>query len=262
MELNLKGKTAVILASSKGIGKACAVELAREGCNVAICSRSKSDIDAVQKEILMFNRKVFSGVCDVTNREDMMNFMKSVRSELGKVNILVNNCGGPAGGSFHQIKREDWDDAFKKCLMQVVDWTYEVVPEMVQNKWGRILNIVSTSVRQPIDGLLLSNSIRPGVIGFTKSVSKELAPNGVTFNSILPGSILTDRQTELAMKKAQQTGESIDRILEKKIAEIPMKRYGRPEEIGYLAAFLCSDLAAYITGASFQVDGGLLKSTP
>jgi 3-oxoacyl-[acyl-carrier protein] reductase len=150
-------------------------------------------------------------------------------------------------------------EAVERSLLQVVKWTQAVVPLM--KEWGRIVNIVSTSVKQPIDGLLLSNSVRPGVIGFAKSISRELAGQGITINSILPGRIRTDRTIALAESKASKDKVSIESVLQERVREIPVGRFGEPEEVGALAAFLCSQQAAYVTGTTVTIDGGMTRST-
>jgi 3-oxoacyl-[acyl-carrier protein] reductase len=262
MDLGIKGRTAVVLAASKGIGRGCAEALADEGARLAICSR---DATALQRAVAELGRRteVFAASCDVTDEASTRGFLSAARAKFGAIDILVNNCGGPSPGSFADgLGREAWQQAFERSLYQVVRWTQAVAPEMVGRKWGRIVNIVSTSVKQPIDGLLLSNSVRPGVIGFTKSVSRELAPHGVTLNCVLPGSILSDRTQELAEARSKAEGVSVEEWIRRKAAEVPAGRLGQPREIGDAVAFLCSRQAAYITGIALAVDGGLLRANP
>lgn len=262
MDLGIKGRTALVLAASKGIGRGCAEALADEGARLAICSR---DGTALQRAAADLSRRteVLAESCDVTDDASTNRFLAAVRARFGSIDILVNNCGGPAPGSFaNAIEREKWVQAFERSLYQVVRWTQAVAPEMVARRWGRIVSIVSTSVKQPIDGLLLSNSIRPGVIGFTKSVSRELAPHGVTVNCVLPGSILSDRTRELAEARSKAEGVSVEEWIRRKASEVPAGRLGEPREIGDAVAFLCSRQAAYITGVALAVDGGLLRANP
>lgn len=262
MDLGIRGRTAVVLAASKGIGRGCAEALAEEGVRLAICSR---DATALNRAAADLSRRtdVLARPCDVTDETSTSGFLTAVRERFGAIDILVNNCGGPATGSFADaLGREMWLQAFERCLYQVVRWTQAVAPEMIARKWGRIVNIVSTSVKQPIDGLLLSNSVRPGVIGFTKSVSRELAPHGVTLNCVLPGSILSDRTRELAEARSATEGVSVDEWIRRRAAEVPAGRLGQPREIGDAVAFLCSRQAAYITGVALAVDGGLLRANP
>lgn len=256
MDLGLKGKVAVVLASSKGMGRASAEALAAEGCIVAMCARDKRALDAAAKKI----GAGYAQTCDVTSKTDREKFLKAVLKKFGGVHVLVNNCGGPEPGTLFEVNDEKkWQTAFQRSLMQVVNWTCAIAPIMIKQRWGRIVNIVSTSVKQPIDGLLLSNSIRPGVIGFSKSVSRELAKYNVLINSVLPGSIKTDRTLELAEAAAKREGLPVEKILERKAQEIPMGRLGEPSEIGSVVAFLCSERSSYLTGAAIQVDGGLLR---
>jgi len=262
MELGIKGKVAVVLAASKGIGRGCAEALAEEGVKLAVCARDaaalKTAADALRKK-----GDVFEKTCDVTDEASTRSFLEAVRARFGRIDILINNCGGPVSGGFREtMEREKWVQAFERSLYQVVRWTQAVAPEMAQRKWGRILNVVSTSVKQPIDGLLLSNSVRPGVLGFTRSVSRELAPANVTINCVLPGFTLSDRTRELSQERSKAEGGSADDWIRRRAAEIPAGRLGNPREIGDAAAFLCSERAAYITGVALAVDGGGLRALP
>lgn len=260
MDLGIRGKIAVVLASSKGMGRASARALAQEGCALAMASRdAKALADAaaaVEKET---RAAIFHRPCDVTRDADREGFLEAVLKKFGRIDILVNNCAGPRFGGFKDVTDpKDWQEAFERSLLQVVRWTQAVVPHM--NGWGRIVNIVSTSVKQPVDGLLLSNSIRPGVLGFTKTVSRDLAPVGITINSILPGSIRTDRTLELARARAEKEKIPLEEALKERSRDIPMARLGEPEEIGAAVAFLCSQQASYITGTALVVDGGLTRA--
>lgn len=253
MDLGIRGKVAVVLGASKGMGRACAEALAREGCLLAVAARNEKELEAAFPEI------VFRQACDVTKDADREAFVAATVAKFGRIDILVNNCGGPKPGPFGTaFTSDDWQEALERSLLQVVKWTGAVVPHM--KGWGRIVNIVSTTVKQPNDALLLSNSIRPGVIGFSKTASRELAPKGITINSILPGLIRTDRAVELAEIAAKKTGATVEAALQEKSKEIPMGRLGEPAEIGATVAFLCSVPAAYITGTSVVVDGGLTRA--
>lgn len=260
MDLELRGKVAVVLAASKGMGRACARALAREGCALAICARDAKRLTetaaAIEHE---FRTEVIYRPMDVTRADDRDVFLEVALRKFGRIDILLNNCGGPKPGGFHDTQEsKDWQEAFERSLMQVVCWTQAVVPHM--NRWGRIINLVSTSVKQPIDGLLLSNSIRPGVIGFSKTISRELMAQGITVNCVLPGAIRTDRMIELARSRADKEGISIDQVLSERAKEIPAGRLGEPEEVGALVAFLCSEQAGYITGTTITIDGGLTRT--
>lgn len=255
MELGIKGRVAVVLAASGGIGRACAEALAEEGARLAVCARGPAALEAAAAE-LSKRAEVLSGVCDVTDARHMESFLAKVQERYGRVDVLINNCGGPKPGGFGSgLTEEDWRAAFERCLMQVVRWTQAVAPGMMERRWGRIVNIVSTSVRQPIDNLLLSNSLRPGVLGYTTTAARALAPHNVTFNSILPGVIFTERTRE----QARAAGVADEAFLREKTAQVPLARAGRPREVGDVAAFLCSERASYVTGTSVTVDGGLVK---
>jgi 3-oxoacyl-[acyl-carrier protein] reductase len=260
MDFGLRGKIAIVLGASQGMGRACARALALEGCDLALAARKPGTLgDTAAALVKECGVRVFHQPCDVTRDADRESFLAETLHRYERIDILVNNCGGPKPGTLRDApSAKEWQDAFERSLLQVVKWTQSVMPYM--KGWGRIVNIVSTSVRQPIDGLLLSNSIRPGVIGFSKSVARELAPMGITINSILPGSIRTDRTIELAEARSSRDGTPIAQILEEKSREIPTGRLGEPEEIGATVAFLCSMQAAYITGAALTVDGGLTRA--
>lgn len=260
MDLGLRGKVAIVLGASQGMGRASARVLGQEGCDLALAARKAAALGEIAEAIVKESGvKVFHQACDVTRDADRESFLAETLHRYGRIDVLVNNCGGPKPATLKDgPSAKDWQEAFERSLLQVVKWTQAAVPYM--KGWGRIVNIVSTSVRQPIDGLLLSNSIRPGVLGFSKSVARELAPQGITINSILPGSIRTDRTVELAQARSSKEGISVDRVLEEKAREIPAGRLGDPDEIGAAVAFLCSKQAAYITGAALVVDGGLTRA--
>jgi 3-oxoacyl-[acyl-carrier protein] reductase len=260
MDFGLRGKIAIVLGASQGMGRASARALGLEGCDLAMAARKPETLgsaaEALAKECGV---RVFHQACDVTRDADRESFLAETLHRYDHVDILINNCGGPKPGTLKDAPSvEEWQEGFERSLMQVVKWTQAVMPYM--KGWGRIVNVVSTSVKQPIDGLLLSNSIRPGVIGFTKSASRDLAPMGITINSVLPGSIRTDRTLELATHRSKKDGLSIEQVLEERAREIPAGRLGEPDEIGAAVAFLCSRQAGYITGTSLVVDGGLTRA--
>lgn len=260
MDFGLRGKIAIVLGASQGMGRASARALGLEGCDLALAARKAETLGAAASALVKeCGVRIFHQACDVTKDADRESFLAETLHRYGRVDILVNNCGGPKPGTLRDAPGpKEWQDAFERSLLQVVKWTQSVVPYM--KSWGRIVNIVSTSVKQPIEGLLLSNSIRPGVIGFSKSAARELASQGITINSILPGSIRTDRTLELAEARSSKDGTPVAQILEEKAREIPAGRLGEPDEIGATVAFLCSVQAAYITGATLTVDGGLTRA--
>ncbi len=247
MDLGIRDRVALVLGASKGMGRACADVLGREGCRLAVVAR---DAAALGEGTLRL-------AGDVTKDADRARIVEAVAKTCGRIDILVNNCGGPKPGGFGApLTAEDWREGVERALLQVVKWTEAVLPHM--KGWGRIVNIVSTTVKQSNDDLLISDSVRPGVIGYAKAAARALAPKGITINSILPGLIRTERAIELAELRAAKEGTSVDAALKARSAEIPAGRLGEPEEVGALTAFLCS--AAYINGASIVIDGGMTRA--
>ncbi len=257
MDLGLNGKTALVTASSKGIGKAVAELLASEGCRVAICSRSKQNLENTAAEIRKrYESDVTWCVCDLNKLRDIENTFAVVKKQFGTIDILVNNCGGPIQGNFRELKDEDWQNAFEQILLSAVKFSNLIIPDMILKEWGRIINITSVSVTQPVDDLILSNSLRRGVIGFAKTISNEVAKYNITVNNIAPGYTLTNRLYDLAVHKGKTSGMSHEEILSDMAKNIPVNRLGRPEEVASLVVYLASNLAGYITGTTITVDGG------
>jgi len=260
MDLGLKGKTALVTASSRGIGRAVAFELAAEGCKVAICYKSKEDLLQAASEIKKkFGVEPFWSICDLNKQQDIENTVTSVTKELGSIDILINNCGGPAPGYFRELTEANWQSAFDQVLLSAVRFCNLIVPDMILKEWGRIINLTSVSVKQPIDNLVLSNALRTGLIGFAKSLSNEVARFNITVNNIAPGYTLTNRLYELAVTRSKQSGKSHEDILSDMAKEIPMNRLALPEEIAFSVLFLASEKASYITGNTIHVDGGWVK---
>ena len=260
MDLGLKGKSALVTASSKGIGKAVAEELASEGCNVAICSRTKNDLENVADDLKRkYGVDVSWSVCDLNKSADIENTFNIVVKQFGKIDILVNNCGGPTSGFFRDFVEEEWMSAFEQVFLSVVRFSKLVIPGMIVKQWGRIVNITSISVKQPIDNLILSNSFRSGIIGFAKSLSNEFAKYNITVNNVAPGYTLTNRLYDLAVNRAKHSGLSHEEVLADMAKQVPMNRLARPEEIGDIVTYLCSNQAGYITGNTIHVDGGWVK---
>jgi 3-oxoacyl-[acyl-carrier protein] reductase len=257
MDLGLKGKVALVAGGSQGLGLAVAMEFAREGAKVAICALDDPHLqeaaDALRKET---GGRAFAIPADVSDLEQAKNFVRKAAAHFGTVDILVNNAGGPPSMSFLEIDDELWLRGCRLNLLSTIVMTREAVPIMKEKRWGRIINMTSIAVKQPIDGLILSNTVRSGVIGFAKSLSNELAPFNVTVNSVCPGYTMTDRVRNLAKVLAAKQGTTPEAVIGKWEAEIPMRRIGTPEEFASLVAYLASERAGYITGAAVQIDGG------
>ena len=261
MDLGLKGKNAIISASSKGLGKACAEELAAEGCNLSIFSRSLTNIRKTAKELQnKYNVQVVYSKGDASNLKDLKEIVRKTKKELKTIDILVNNSGGPPFGYFEDFKPTDWQNALELNLMSIVNLTKEVLPLMKKQNWGRIINITSVAVKQPIDGLILSNTARTAVIGLTKTLSNEYGKYNILFNNVCPGRIMTDRIVDLANSRAKLTKKSYNKVIKDMESDIPVGRIGDPKELSALVAFLASERSSYITGNTIQVDGGLVKN--
>jgi 3-oxoacyl-[acyl-carrier protein] reductase len=261
MDLGLKNRVAIIAAASKGLGRAVAEELAREGADVAICARTAADLEAAAAKIRKdTGREVFYQAFDVTRQDAVRDFVAAVEKKFGRVDICVTNAGGPPSKKFLDISIEEWRTAVDLTLLSAVYFAREVLPRMQKRRWGRFLTITSVSVKQPIDGLLLSNSIRAAVTGLVRTLANEFGPDGITVNNICPGYTLTERLDELAAAQAKQSGIPREKVFERWSSQVPLGRLGKPEEFAALVAFLASERASYINGASIAVDGGWVKS--
>jgi 3-oxoacyl-[acyl-carrier protein] reductase len=257
MDLGIKGKVALVAAASRGLGKAAATELAREGARVVIAARGEEELEAAADEIrIATGAHVLPVPADVTVAADIEALVGAAQAEFGDVDILVNNAGGPRPGTFTDVSDEDWLAAVNLNLMSALRLTRLVLPGMRRRRWGRIINITSLSVKQPLPNLILSNAVRSAVVAMAKTLSLQVAAEGITVNNVCPGMILTDRVRNLAANTAQQQGITPEQALQDMQTDIPMGRLGRPEELAALIAFLASERAAYITGATTQVDGG------
>ena len=263
MNLNLKNKNAIVCASSQGLGKAAALDLAEEGVNLAICSRDQDKINKVKEEIhqkINSEIKVIALKVDLDSPDEIQAFYKQVENDLGSVDILVNNNGGPPPSTFEQLSDDDWQKAFNSTMMSCLRLSKLVIPNMKKNAWGRIINISSVSVKTPVNGLFLSNSLRMGVLGWAKALSDELAPHGVTVNTVCPGYTRTERVEAILETQSNSSGLKKEEI-EKSIAEnIPMKKVGEAEDLAGLITFLASEKADYMTGLAIQVDGGSART--
>lgn len=260
MDLKLTGKSAIVMASSRGMGRAIALRLAEEGANVAMCARGREALEQTAAEAKTRAKgKIFSKVVDVSQPKQTSEFIREVTERFGGLHVLVNNTGGPPPGMFADLPPEAWLEAVQNLLLSVVHICREAMPTMKAQKWGRIINITSIAVKQPIDNLILSNTVRTGLVAFAKSIAREVASHNITVNNIAPGLISTERITELAEMRAKKENLPLQNILDRMQSEIPMGRFGTPEEVAHLAAFLASDGVGYITGNTLLVDGGLYR---
>ncbi len=253
MDLGIKDKVGLVLASSQGLGKSVAHGLAREGAKVIICGRNETTLSAAAAEIgEETGAEVHPIQCDLSVAEERENLVDSALEKWGRIDILVTNTGGPPPGQFEEFDLDDWEAVFNQLFLSAADVIRRVLPGMKENGGGRILTITSVAVKQPVDNLMTSNAIRAGILGFMKSLSNEVAADGITVNNIMPGFTLTERLKQL-VEKNPDFG---------KVEEaIPMGRFGTPEEFAAAAVFLVSEPASYITGVSLPVDGGWIKGT-
>jgi 3-oxoacyl-[acyl-carrier protein] reductase len=260
MELELTGKRAFVAGSSDGIGKAIATGLAAEGCAVMLCSRTEEKLKALAAELReAHDVRVEYIPADLDRKEEIDAAIAAASERFGGLDILVTNNGGPNPGEFLSMSEEDWLAGYNRTLMSGVRLIRGFLPGMIEQQYGRIINVTSISVKQPVQRLLLSNTFRAGVTGMAKTLSDEVSKHGITVNNIAPGYIRTGRQTQLFTDRAEKAGTTYDAIREQVTANIPMGRIGTPDEIGHLAVFLASTRAAYITGTTIPVDGGIFR---
>lgn len=262
MDLQLKGKSVIVTGASKGLGKAIALEYAREGAHVFISSRTEETLKDAVIEIKdeTGNSNVQYIVCDMKNKMDIRQLANTVIEREGTVDVLVNNAGGPPAGGFMEMTEESWYHAFEQNLLSVVRMTKEVIPSMKEKQRGRIVNITSSSIKQSIDQLILSNTMRPGVLGLTKSLAQEFAVDNILVNTVGPGMIETSRTIELNRAWAKEQGAKVEELIRQATDKIPMKRYGQPDEFARAVLFLGSFANTYVTGQSLIVDGAFVKA--
>jgi 3-oxoacyl-[acyl-carrier protein] reductase len=256
MKTNIENKVAVVFAASKGLGKACALGLAQEGCKVAICSSDKNRIEQANIEIKSeTGAEIFSYVVDVEKSDDIKNFINAVIEQWGHIDILVTNAGGPPVKSFEETTDEEWHKYFDITFMSVVRSVRAVLPTMKKQKWGRIINITSVSVKEPIMNLIYSNALRLAIVGLAKTLSREFGPYGITVHNVAPGFHRTDG-LERIVKKRVEAGEKPEDIYAQWEKSVPLQKIGQPEELAALVVFLASEKSSYMTGTTIQVDGG------
>jgi 3-oxoacyl-[acyl-carrier protein] reductase len=261
VDLGLGGKVALVAASSRGLGRASALALAREGARVTICARTEATLEATAEEIRRDSgAEVLAVAADLSSADGIESVVGATVERFGGVDVLVNNSGGPPAGNFAQLTDDDWRLAFEVVTLNFVRFIREVTPYMRNRRWGRIIAIQSSSVKQPVQGIDLSNGTRPGVAGLMKAIMPELAEHGITINLVLPGTFLTSRIHPALADGGTQVEEMVTEQLAPLAATIPLGRLGEPIELGNLVAFLASERASYITGAVYQVDGGNIRS--
>ncbi len=262
MELGLRDKVALVPASSKGIGFGVAKVLAMEGCKVVIASRNQDSISTAQRLIVeeTGNKNVHGVRADLTVKEDVDHLVDQATIKFGTVDVLAYNTGPPKPGTFKELSDADWDQAVRLLLMSAVWLTRRVVPSMVGKKWGRLIYITSSTLRQPVPNLVLSNTVRLSLAGLSKSLAIEYGPAGITANGVMQGHILTGRQRQVAQDTSSRTGKSVEQVMGEMVRDVPQGRYGQPEEVGSLVAFLASERASYINGTMLAIDGGLIRS--
>ncbi|HYE73726.1 MAG TPA: SDR family oxidoreductase [Blastocatellia bacterium] len=260
MDLELKDKVAMIAAASKGIGKACALALLKEGCRVSICARNVEALNQAREELSEAG-EVIAIEADVSSAEDLAAWHKHTLDRLGPTDILVTNTGGPPVARFLELNDDQWQAGVESTLMNVVRLCRLVIPGMQQRKWGRIIHLTSMVAKQPMEELVISSTLRAGLSGLTKAMANQFGPDSITVNAILTGNVLTDRQMALAEVRMKERGLTREEYFAQVSSGIPLRRSADPREIGDVVAFLASERASYITGASVPVDGGLIKAS-
>jgi 3-oxoacyl-[acyl-carrier protein] reductase len=261
MDLGLKGKIALVAASSKGLGRASAEAIAQEGARVTICARNEATLLTARDEIAAATgAEILAVVTDMTRAENIENVVQQTVDHFGGLHILVCNAGGPPAGYFPEFDDAQWQSAFNRAMMSAVRLIRAALPHMQRAKWGRIVNITSLSVKEPLDNLILSNSIRAAVHGLAKTLARQVGRDGITINNVMPGYTQTDRVNQLVADMAKQEHKTEADIMADISQPIPLGRVGQPEELGAMVAFLASEKASYITGTSIPIDGGVIKA--
>ena len=261
MDFGLEGKVALVAAASKGLGRACAAEFAREGARVVICARGQDALFATRDAIARDSgADVHAVAADVSTVEGIERVGREALERWGRVDILVNNAGGPPSGPFEKHPWSAWDDAVNLTLRSAVELTRLMLPGMRDRRWGRVINVTSIAVKQPVDGLMLSNALRSAVTGWARTLANEVARDGITVNSVLPGFTRTDRVEHLNAATAAREGITAEEVQKRTEAQIPMRRLGDPREFAAAVAFLASERASYITAQSIAVDGGWIRA--
>ncbi len=263
MDLGLRGRAAIVCAASRGLGMAVASALAREGTHVVLCARDPAVLDAAAGEIRASNPdprvRILPLPTDLADAGQIRSLVGAAMKEFGRIDILVTNAGGPPVAPFPDLDESDWDRGIELTLMSVVRCVRAVLPIMRRQRWGRIVNVTSIAARQPITDLVLSSTLRPGILGIAKVLANRYSGEGILVNTVTPGFILTDRQKEVGRARAQEKGIPYEQYLEDLAREIPAGRLGTPDELADVVVFLCSERAGYVSGATVSVDGGMAK---
>jgi 3-oxoacyl-[acyl-carrier protein] reductase len=261
MDLNIEGRAALVCGSASGLGLAIAEALSQEGCRVALNGRDPERLDRAVRRVAASARHEVAGMAaDVSHPAAVAGLVAGVAERFGQLDILVCNAGGPPATSFRDAPAESWQSAVDLNLLSTINLCRAAVPGMRERGWGRIVCLTSVAAKQPLGDLILSTTARAGVVGFAKALADEIAPDGVTVNTILPGYMRTERVQELLQQRAANLGESREEISRRLVANIPMKRMGEPAELAAVVAFLVSDRASYLTGAAIQIDGGFIRN--
>jgi 3-oxoacyl-[acyl-carrier protein] reductase len=256
MDTGLTGRAAIVGGASKGIGKAAAIGLAREGCRVAICARNAETLEAAAEEVREAGGEVLPLTCDMASHEDIKAAVAKAVETFGGLDIVINNAGGPPTGTFDTLDENYWKHALDQNLLSAVRTIREALPHLRRSGQGRIINVTSVSVKTPLDGLMLSNSARLGVVGMAKTLSREVAAQGITVNNVCPGNIATERLMSLIEERASGQGVTLEEAVRLEEGRVPMGVLGEAEDVANLIVFLASAKARYITGTTIQVDGG------
>ena len=260
MDLGIEGRVALVGASSRGLGRAIAEELAAEGCAVVLCARAEGPLEEARMSLAASGARVVAIPADLSTEDGCAAVVAGATEAFGPIDILVTNAGGPPAGPFEAHSPDAWRSAVALTLESVLNLTRAVLPAMKDQRWGRILNVTSIAVKQPVDGLILSNTVRAAVTGFARTLANEVGPFGITVNNLLPGYTRTDRLAELAGSLAARDGITTQEAFERWSGQVPLGRVGEPREFAALAAFLASERASYITAQSIAVDGGWIRS--
>jgi 3-oxoacyl-[acyl-carrier protein] reductase len=260
MDMGLKGKVAIVAASSLGIGRATAEAFAAEGCKVAMCARNTTALTAAAEKIRkQYSAEVFHQALDVTDAQAVHEFVAAVVAKFGAADICVTNAGGPPAKGFLAASMEDWRKAVDANFMSTVYFAREVIPHMQRKRWGRIITITSITTKQPVADLVLSNAVRAGVVGLVKSLANEFGKDGILVNNVGPGFTATDRLKELAKSRSAASGTGEKEIFDGWAADAPLRRLGEPREVADTIVWLASERASYVTGQTVLVDGGMYK---